>query len=104
MQGRHRALVEVPRTIDPEETEVIVRVVSDYLGSQVNIDLDCICRVPRNCNSVQCASKKPYRTELRIHIELVCSIRKLNSILMKLKLVSCMDRPYSHWRQWLFNV
>ncbi|XP_046845743.1 insulin-like growth factor 2 mRNA-binding protein 2 isoform X2 [Xenia sp. Carnegie-2017] len=34
LQGRHRALVEVPRTIDPEETEVIVRVVSDYLGSQ----------------------------------------------------------------------
>ena len=35
MQGRHRALVEVPRSVDPDETEVVVRVLSDYLGSQV---------------------------------------------------------------------
>ena len=35
MQGRHRALVEVPRQVDPDETEVVVRVLSDYLGSQV---------------------------------------------------------------------
>ncbi|XP_028408758.1 insulin-like growth factor 2 mRNA-binding protein 3-A [Dendronephthya gigantea] len=34
LQGRHRALVEVPRSVNPDETEVVVRVLSDYLGSQ----------------------------------------------------------------------
>lgn len=42
LQGRHRALVEVPRSVNPDETEVVVRVLSDYLGSQVLESKDCL--------------------------------------------------------------
>lgn len=45
MQGRHRALVEVPRSVNPDETEVVVRVLSDYLGSQV-LNIDCYLELP----------------------------------------------------------
>lgn len=45
MQGRHRALVEVPRSVNPDETEVVVRVLSDYLGSQV-LKIDCYLELP----------------------------------------------------------